>query len=153
MQFYTTDSRKYKILPNVWLGTSVEDQKTADERIQALLETLATVRWISVEPLLESILFSQAMHAWRMVTGDSFLRRETPKLHWVVCGGESGPGYRPMNPEWARSIRDQCSLSRIPFFMKQMAGKAPIPDDLLVREYPNAISPERESGQLRIEGI
>ena len=59
-----------------------------------------------------------------------------PGLDWVVCGGESGPGYRPMDPDWARSIRDQCKQAGVPFFMKQMAGKARIPWDLLIREYP-----------------
>ena len=59
-----------------------------------------------------------------------------PKLHWVVCGGESGPGYRPWNPTGRDCISDQCALAGVPFFMKQMAGKAEIPADLMIREYP-----------------
>lgn len=56
---------------------------------------------------------------------------------WVICGGESGPGARPMHPDWARSLRDQCQAVDVPFFMKQMTKKAAIPNDLLIREYPN----------------
>ena len=111
-------------LKNVWIGTSVEDQATADERIHVLLKTPAAVRWLSVEPMLEPISFSHMLYAW------------PPKLHWVVCGGESGPGYRPMKAEWARTIRDQCEQAGVPFFMKQMAGKVDIPSDLMIREYP-----------------
>ena len=61
-----------------------------------------------------------------------------PRLNWIVAGGESGPGARPMHPDWARSLRDQCEAAGVPFFMKQMARKAPIPADLQVREWPNA---------------
>ena len=106
-------------LPNVWLGTSVEDQPTFDRRVKPLRECPAAVRWISVEPLLGPI-------------------NAVPlgNVDWVVVGGESGPGHRPMDPDWARSIQAQCLASDVAFFMKQMAGKKPIPDDLLVREYP-----------------
>lgn len=106
-------------LPNVWIGTSVEDQKTFDERYPHLRETPAAVRWLSIEPLLGRILFDHL-----------------PKLDWVVVGGESGPGYRPMEPDWARDISAQCALADVPFFMKQMAGKSRIPADLLIRQYP-----------------
>ena len=125
-------------LPNVWLGTSVEDQKTADERIPALLETPAVVRWLSAEPLLGPIDFHKApfgfLHSGHIVPANKSGRYE--QIEWVVVGGESGPGYRPMDPDWARSIRDQCRLAGVPFFMKQMAGKTEIPADLMIREYP-----------------
>lgn len=55
---------------------------------------------------------------------------------WIICGGESGPGARMMDPRWARDLRDVCKATNIPFFMKQMTGKTPIPDDLLVRQFP-----------------
>ena len=121
-------------LKNVWAGTSVEDPPTARERIPHLLETPAAVRWISAEPLLEPIdlypYFRKAVcdkaSKWHQTTG----------LDWVVCGGESGPGYRPMELRWARCMSDQCEISKVPFFMKQMAGKAEIPIDLMIREYP-----------------
>ena len=111
-------------LPNVWLGTSVEDQATADARIPHLLATPAAVRFLSCEPLLGP------------VTPD------LTRIHWVIVGGESGPGARPMHPDWARGLRDQCEVAGVAFFMKQMSGprKAsmpPIPDDLMVREFPN----------------
>lgn len=91
-------------LPNVWLGVSVENQKAANERISLLLQTPAAVRWISAEPLLGPILFK---------------RYGKPLLDWVVCGGESGPGARPMHPDWARSLRDQCKAAGVAFFFKQ----------------------------------
>jgi protein gp37 len=90
-------------LPNVWLGVSVEDQKAADMRIPALVETPAAVRWISAEPLLGYVRIGQ----W------------ADELDWVVAGGESGPGARPMHPDWARSLRGACSASGTPFLFKQ----------------------------------
>ena len=126
---------KHWPLPNVWLGVSVEDQKRANERISLLLNTPAAVRWISAEPLLQEIDLYRG--------GFSFLEkmrspqgRKYEKLDWVVAGGESGTGYRYMSPSWARMLRDQCHAASVPFFMKQMAGKQPIPADLLVRQYP-----------------
>lgn len=64
--------------------------------------------------------------------------REWPRLDWVIVGGESGKGARPMHPDWVRSLRDQCDAANVPFFFKQMTKKTEIPDDLLVREFPNA---------------
>lgn len=117
------------ILPNVWLGVSVEDQKTADERIPLLLQTPAAVRFISAEPLLGPINLVKAF-------GQGVGELMTDHLDWVIVGGESGPGARPMNPDWARSLRDQCEMSGVKFFMKQMSKKEPIPEDLLIREFP-----------------
>ncbi|SOC42474.1 protein gp37 [Rhizobium subbaraonis] len=90
-------------LPNVWLGASVEDQKRADERLPLLRETPAQVRWTSAEPLLGSLDLS----------------RHIDILDWVVVGGESGHGARPMQPEWAESLRDQCAAAGVPFLFKQ----------------------------------
>jgi protein gp37 len=95
-------------LPNVWLGTSAEDQQRADERIPLLLQTPAAVRFVSLEPLLGPIdLMSIEAPETRNV------------LDWVICGGESGPHARPMHPDWARSLRDQCAAAGVPFFFKQ----------------------------------
>lgn len=106
-------------LPNVWLGVSVEDQKSADERIPLLLQTPAAVRWLSCEPLLGSIdLNSNAIR----VDADSY----AGQVHWVVVGGESGAGARPMNPEWARALRDECVAAGIPFFFKQWGQWFPV---------------------------
>ena len=106
---------------NVWIGTTVEDQKRADERIPALLQIPARVRFLSCEPLLGPVdLHSQhiKIETWRV--GESF---DGPApldgIHWVICGGESGPKARPMHPDWARSLRDQCAEAGVPFLFKQ----------------------------------
>lgn len=101
-------------LPNVWLGVSVEDQATADERIPLLLQTPAAVRWVSAEPLLGPIEIGFAM-PWER-TGPAW--KQT--LEWVVCGGESGSNSRPMHAEWVRKLRDDCITAGVPFFMKQL---------------------------------
>jgi protein gp37 len=102
---------------NVWLGVSCEDQKTADERIPLLLQTPAAVRFLSCEPLLGPIEFSD-------VTNRSDAVRQLGKksldgIHWVIAGGESGHGARPMHPDWLRSLRDQCEAAGTAFFLKQ----------------------------------
>jgi protein gp37 len=60
----------------------------------------------------------------------------TQRLHWLICGGESGPGKRPFDPDWARAVRDQCRDAGVPFFMKQIDKVREIPPDLMVREFP-----------------
>ena len=123
---------------NVWLGTTVENRIEADRRIPHLLAVPARVRFLSCEPLLKPIHFSDVTRR-----SDAVQMLGKPALQgiqWVICGGESGPGARPMHPDWARSLRDQCAAAGVAFFMKQMGGKrkpfAPIPDDLMVREFP-----------------
>lgn len=120
-------------LPNVWLGVSVEDQKTADLRIPVLLATPAAVRWLSCEPLLGHVDLARFLH-WRPI-GENLADAPMPPhmaqavglpaLHWVVAGGESGSGARPMHPDWARSLRDQCLTAGVPFFLKQWGEWAP----------------------------
>lgn len=100
-------------LPNVWLGVTAENQAAADERIPYLLRTPAAVRFVSVEPMIGPVTFT-CEHLCR----DSCCGN--PRLDWVICGGESGPQARPMNPYWARSLRDQCSGACVPFFFKQI---------------------------------
>lgn len=104
--------------PNVWLGTTCEDQKHYDMRWPVLAAVPAAVRFISYEPAIGPL---------RMVWG---------KPDWIICGGESGPGARYMEPAWAETVRDQCAASGISFFMKQMTGKKPVPERLMVREWP-----------------
>lgn len=104
-------------LPNVWLGVSVENQHFADQRIPLLLQTPAAVRWISCEPLLGPVDLrapTEMVRPWL-----------DKQLDWVVCGGESGPNARPMHPDWARQLRDQCASSATPFFFKQWGEWAP----------------------------
>ena len=103
-------------LPNVWLGVSVEDQQRANLRIPALLDTPAAVRWISAEPLLGPVsLFANT----KLDNGTL--------LDWVVVGGESGPGARPMHPAWARALRYECTTNGIPFLFKQWGDWGPAP--------------------------
>jgi protein gp37 len=100
-------------LPNVWLGVSVEDQHWADIRIPALLNTPAAVRWISAEPLLGPVDLCS------LLTDPHRSNAYPTGLDWVVVGGESGPGARPMVPAWALSLRDQCTAAGVPFLFKQ----------------------------------
>jgi protein gp37 len=94
-------------LPNVWLGVSVENQQWADIRIPALINTPAAVRFLSCEPLLGPVNLTPGTHSY------------LDYIDWVIVGGESGRGARPMHPDWARSLRDECETYGVPFFMKQ----------------------------------
>jgi protein gp37 len=109
-------------LPNVWVGVSVEDQKWADIRIPALLGTPAAVRFISAEPLLGPVDLANVGPE----PGFDALFSQ-PHLDWVIAGGESGAKARPMHPDWARSIRDQCQAADVPFLFKQWGEWAPAP--------------------------
>lgn len=112
-------------LPNVHLGVSVENQEYANARIPLLLETPAAVRWISAEPLLGPINLN-AIGRRDMKFSALFPGALAPqKLDWVVVGGESGPGARPMHPDWAGNLRDQCQAAGVPFFFKQWGEWAP----------------------------
>jgi protein gp37 len=119
-------------LPNVWLGVSVENQHFADERIPLLLRTPAAVRFISAEPLLGPIDLTggdDPLKTW-LRNGITALRglltdEWVPPLDWVIVGGESGPGARLFDYEWARSIIQQCKAATVPVFMKQV-GALPI---------------------------
>ena len=104
--------------PNVWLGTTAEDQPRFDRRWRLLNGIPARVRFISYEPALGPLM---AMR---------------PYPDWIICGGESGPHARMMDLRWARDLRDQCETAGIPFFFKQTTGKKPIPPDLMVRQFP-----------------
>ena len=104
-------------MPHVWLGVSVEDQATADARIPPLLATPAAKRFISAEPLLGPV----DLTPW---LGDDGALAPL-SLDWVIAGGESGPGARPMHPDWARSLRDQCAAAGVAFFFKQWGEFVP----------------------------
>lgn len=96
-------------LPNVWLGVSVEDQKTADERMQTFMSTPAALRFVSYEPALGPVDFEPWM----------FPPPEEGGIDWIIAGGESGPGARPAHPDWFRRVRDDCEAASVPFFFKQ----------------------------------
>jgi protein gp37 len=97
--------KKYSKLRHIWWGVSVEDKKHGVPRLRQLQNTPASIRFLSVEPLLEDLG-----------------QLELSGISWVIVGGESGPGARSISPEWVRSIRDQCADSAIPFFFKQWGG-------------------------------
>ena len=128
-------------LINVWLGTSVENQKAADERIPLLLQTPAAVKFISAEPLLGEIIINRYLKwpicKYWFADGNP---NEYGKYHWekqklvgvgwtgidwVITGGESGPGARPMHPDWVRSLRDQCQAAGTKFFFKSWGDWLP----------------------------
>lgn len=136
------------IWPNVWLGTSISDQASADARIPALLECPAAVRFLSAEPLLGPM----DLHRWMGVHHHPDNNTDDPEtlaainaiiraarnmfrkdhgggIDWVICGGESGPGARPMHPDWARSLRDQCVAAGVAFFFKQWGEWGPSTPD------------------------
>lgn len=109
--FLAQATRRINLPESMWLGVSVEDRK-ALARVDHLRATPAAVRFLSVEPLLEQL-------------GTIDLSG----IDWVIVGGESGPGARPMHPDWARSIRDQCLEARVPFFFKQWGEWLPAMQD------------------------
>jgi len=117
-------------LDNIWIGVSVENQARADERIPVLLDTPAAVRFVSCEPLLGPIDLDPYIECPCCTYGDTAPPRTLPCLcgeliDWVIVGGESGPNARPMHPDWARSIRDQCQAASVPFFFKQWGEWVP----------------------------
>lgn len=109
-----------RIYHNVWIGTTVEDQQRADERIPALLKIPAKVRFLSCEPLLGPVDLKLDRN------GHSLQRTIGEDIRWVICGGESLAKARPMHPEWARSLRDQCASANVPFFFKQWGEWGPV---------------------------
>lgn len=160
---------------HVWLGTSVETQRFAEQRIPILLEIPAGIRFLSCEPVLEDLDLTPWLAALRDVTdphydapdgavvdgmervGDQWVRRE--RLHWIICGGESGPKSRVTEVAWVRSLVEQCRSARVAPFVKQLGaawakdlfvgGKSVFslgdrkggdwehwPEDLRVREFP-----------------
>jgi protein gp37 len=113
-------------LPNVWIGVSVEDQATADERIPLLLKAQAAVCWISAEPLLGPIKLFGETYDWTENGPDT----KKACVNWCVIGGESGPGARSMELEWANELIQQCDQSGVAVFMKQLGAKPIGPAEL-----------------------
>lgn len=116
-------------LPNVWLGVSCENQSAADERIPILLQTPAAVRFVSLEPMLGPVDIV-GPDDWLTRTCCRYGGTEDPecghdgpgcmgtRIDWVIVGGETGPGARPLHPDWVRSIRDQCQAAGVAFWFK-----------------------------------
>jgi len=118
----------HKTLSNVWLGTTVENEELLGKRLDTLFTSPADKYFVSVEPMLSRIWLGD----WLTI------------IDWVICGGESGPGCRPFNVEWARRLLKECRAEGVPFFMKQLGGYpdkrdklSDFPEDLRVREFPD----------------
>ena len=129
---------------HVWAGTSVESPKYAP-RLDVLARVLAKVRFVSVEPLLGPL----DLTPWLSASGNNPYQSlsefdapyQPPTIQWLVVGGESGPGARPMDLDWARDLVGQCQAAGVPVFVKQDSGPRPgrqgrIPDDLWLKEFP-----------------
>lgn len=123
-----------KIPENVWLGVTAENQDQADKRIPILLSIAAAVRFVSVEPMLGPVdLHVHGVDTTCRCEGCMGLAKDSPerwqaqRIDWVVCGGESGHGARPMHPDWVRSLRNQCQAARVPFMFKQWGEWFPMP--------------------------
>jgi len=105
-----------EFIEGVYLGVSVEDQKTADERIPILLQIPVAKRFVSVEPMLGPIDLTGYRDSEK--NDRQYLETNIQALDWVVLGGETGPHARPLYPDWVRSLRDQCQAAGVPFFFK-----------------------------------
>lgn len=152
------ESRTYGSIPfplrNVWIGASVENQEWADKRVRDLLLCAAAVRFLSYEPALGPLNVRPYLIPRHLAeldpdfpetAGDGDHDR---RVHWVIVGCESGPGMRPFDLDWARSIRDQCAAAGVALFIKQLRINGRVshdpsewPEDLRVREFPNAAKP------------
>ena len=130
----------WQIPDHVWIGTTVEDQRRANERLPILQSIPARVRFVSFEPLLEPIDLYQALIPMPSSVAMGYLEEE-PVFHWAIVGGESGQNKRPFDPDWARGllpqVRAMSLLKPVAYFFKQMDKVQPIPDDLIIREFPN----------------
>jgi protein gp37 len=124
---------------NVWIGTSIENQKLAELRLPYLLEVPATIRFLSCEPLLGPL----DLRSW-------FDRRPYYPIDWVIAGGESGPQSRPMHPDWAVGLLRQCQGAKVPFHFKQWGHWAPA--DLTKVSGPKtlAVGDERPVGMMGV---
>lgn len=136
-------------LPNVWLGVSTEDQRRANERVPDLLATPAAGRYLSVEPLIGEIdltaicaggyYFINALSGVKyhdVPEGEHGATEQGPKIDWVIVGGESGDGARPMMTSWARYLRDQCAAHGTMFMFKQWGAWAPMEAAGIVQDGP-----------------
>jgi len=130
--------------PNVWLGVSTEAEEAAHERIPFLLQTPAARRFVSAEPLLGPLDLEPYLYEW---ADERWTPSQGRGLDWVIIGGESGSGHRPMDVAWALDLAVQCAGAHVPLFVKQDCGPKPgkqgrLPDELWARkEFPTAAVP------------
>lgn len=137
---------------NIWLGVTAENQEQADKRIPLLLQCPAAHRFVSVEPMLGEVRLDNI--AWISGGGQTIINALTgrmpnaiiagkpawPHLDLVIVGGETGPGARPMHPDWARSLRDQCDAAGVCFHFKQWGDWIPMSQQTRSEEYPNIVA-------------
>jgi protein gp37 len=124
-------------LPNVWLGVSVEDQETVDRRVPMLRRLPAAVHWISQEPQLSAITYRSDVFEWKPLGPDeNDESRLLPPIRWIVIGGESGPGARPFEIEWARETIAQTLGSMCNVFVKQLGARALFKDPMSFERLP-----------------
>jgi protein gp37 len=125
-----------RMYPNVWIGATICNQEEADRDIPKLLDVPAAKRFLSIEPLLGPVNLTdvpipESGHGHHefspIITGNALKRADSskPKIDWVIVGGESGPGARPMHPDWARNLRDRCEAAGVPFLFKQWGEWVP----------------------------
>ena len=123
-------------LSNIWIGVTAENQEAANKRIPILLQIPAAKRFVSIEPMLGAVDLKNEWIEKELQSvggaGSAFF----PSIDWVICGGESGPGARPMYPDWVRSIKKQCNKADVPFFFKQWGAWVPV--DYINKEKPEA---------------
>lgn len=161
--FSESDMWFHAVGDHVWMGTSVEDQANADKRIPELLRVPARVRFLSCEPLLGAVdLFHvgtedwDVLHGWKAKANNDRGWANTPLIDWVIVGGESGHGARPMDLAWADSLISQCERATVPIHVKQLGsvlakemGLNSVkggdwnewPEQLRIREYPRLAQP------------
>jgi protein gp37 len=128
-------SKKFPVLPNLWLGATIEDQEAADWRVSVLLECPAVIHFVSAEPMLGPLQLDRIRHGNAGGYEDAFSDPgdwgDVPQgdrpggVDWVICGGETGSRASPMHPDWPRSLRDQCQAAGVPFFFKQWGNWRP----------------------------
>ncbi|MFZ2445718.1 MAG: phage Gp37/Gp68 family protein [Syntrophobacteraceae bacterium] len=122
----------YGVLPNLWLGVTAENQARYDERARILVQIPAAKRFVSYQPALGplNIRFERYEVTGTILPIPVFhgMSKSSNLIHLLICGGETGPGARPMHPDWARSVRDQCVEAGVPFFFKGWGEWAPRDD-------------------------
>jgi len=129
-------SAQRPIPKNIWAGTTVE-HPFYYARINELSDVPAMVRFVSVEPMLSYINLDRWIY--------------TGRLDWVICGAQTGPGAQPMKLEWARELRDHCQKAGVPFFFKSAGDNKPIPNDLMIREYPKLYKGAKNDQRISME--
>ncbi len=135
---------QHKLPHHIWLGVTAENQARADERIPVLLQIPAAKRFVSIEPMLGPVdltklslgpnghgltFYHNSLNGWSTgyneETHKQKVSRNDSRLDWIIAGGETGPGARPMHPAWVRSLRDQCQAEGVPFFFKSWGDWEP----------------------------